>query len=213
MAAGPKAHLGSTTYYLTALLMLVTLIGAAVYWTSAARRVTHRRGAGDLVHPSERQLAHRDPAGDVSRTSIGVLTGFLPAEVGIPSFAATLSLFFGLAGRPPPVAFAQGASINVGGGRCSTAGPPRRPSHPCGALDPVGGLCRGSPAFRRAARNRANGLVADPISVVLVKGGALAAVDRRGGLAAQPGPVAEPADRSRRACHGSCRSCWRRSSS
>ena len=32
-----KAHLGSTTYYLTALLMLVTLIGAAVYriWPAA----------------------------------------------------------------------------------------------------------------------------------------------------------------------------------
>jgi D-xylose transport system permease protein len=111
-------------------------------------------------------------------TSIGVLTGFLVAKVGIPSFVVTLALFLGWQGVLLQFV-GQGASINVGGRKfifdleSATS-----------AITPVWGwilwavFAGGYLAFTlwRAAHNRANGLVADPISVVLVKGGALAVV-------------------------------------
>ena len=172
-----KAHLGSTTYYLTALLMLVTLIGAAVYriWPAAVLIAV-----GLVIwftHLSDNSLIAILLAMCLG-TSIGVLTGFLVAKVGIPSFVVTLALFLGWQGVLLQFV-GQGASINVGGRKfifdleSATS-----------AITPVWGwilwavFAGGYLAFTlwRSAHNRANGLVADPISVVLVKGGALAVV-------------------------------------
>ena len=108
-----KAHLGSTTYYLTALLMLVTLIGAAVYriWVT-----TVLIAVGLVIwftHLSDNSLIAILLAMCFG-TSIGVLTGFLVAKVGIPSFVVTLALFLGWQGVLLQFV-GQGASINVGG--------------------------------------------------------------------------------------------------
>jgi D-xylose transport system permease protein len=172
-----KAHLGNTTFYLTALFMLVTLAVAAVYRIWVATVLIAVGLVIWFTHLSDNSLIAILLAMCLG-TSIGVLTGFLVAKVGIPSFVVTLALFLGWQGVLLQFV-GQGASINVGQRRfifdLESAS---------SAITPVWGwilwavFAGGYLLFTlwRAVHNRANGLVADPVSVVFLKGGALAAV-------------------------------------
>jgi D-xylose transport system permease protein len=172
-----KAHLGSTTYYATAAMMLVTAVVAGFYriWIAVALIVV-----GVVIwftHLSDNAVVAILLAMCLG-TSIGVLTGFLVAKVGIPSFIVTLALFLGWQGVLLQFV-GQGASINVGQNKFIF-----KLESAASSITPVWGwilwavFAGGYLLFTlwRAARNRANGLVADPVTVVLLKGGALAAI-------------------------------------
>jgi D-xylose transport system permease protein len=79
-----KAHLGSTTFYLTALFMLLTLVVAAVYRIWVATVLIAVGLVIWFTHLSDNSLFAILLAMCLG-TSIGVLTGFLVAKVGIPS--------------------------------------------------------------------------------------------------------------------------------
>ena len=110
--------------------------------------------------------------------SIGVFTGVLVAKIGIPSFVVTLALFLGWQGVLLQL-IGQGASINVGQNEFLF-----KLESATTAIPPVWGWilwvigAGGFLAFTlwRSVHNRAHGLVADPISVVLLKGGAIAVI-------------------------------------
>ncbi len=172
-----QKHLGTATFYAVGLMMLITAAIAALYriWVAVALVVV-----GLVIwftHLSDNAVVAILLAMCIG-TSIGILTGFLVAKVGIPSFVVTLALFLGWQGVLLEFV-GQGASINVGQNKFifdleSAAS----------SITPLWGWilwavsAGGYLAFTlwRAARNRANGLVADPISVVLLKGGVLAAI-------------------------------------
>src|SRR5919201_1370504 len=107
-----KAHLGSTTFYLTAAMMIATAVVAGLYriWVAVGLIVV-----GLVIwftHLSSNAVVAILLAMCLG-TSIGVLTGFLVAKVGIPSFIVTLALFLGWQGVLLQFD-GQGASINVG---------------------------------------------------------------------------------------------------
>ncbi len=108
--------------------------------------------------------------------SIGVLTGFLVARVGIPSFVVTLALFLGWQGVLLQF-IGNGAAISVGSF-------PLINNISNGNLPPLYGwvlfvvVIGGYTAYTlwRSVQRRAEDLSADPIAVVLLRSGGLALV-------------------------------------
>lgn len=108
--------------------------------------------------------------------AIGTLTGFLVARVGIPSFVVTLALFLGWQGVLLQF-IGNGSAISVGNYNIING-------ISNGNLPPVWGwvfyvvLVGGYIAFTvvRSIRRRAEGLSAEPLVLVLIRGGILAVI-------------------------------------
>jgi D-xylose transport system permease protein len=172
-----KEHLGNGTFYFLALGMVITLFIAAWYriWIAVAFIVA---GLILMFTTLGKNAVLAILLAVCVGVAIGVLTGILVAKIGIPSFVVTLALFLGWQGVLLQL-IGQGASINVGQNpflfKLESA---------TNAIPPVWGWIMwvvgagGFLAFTiwRSIHNRSRGLVAQPISVVLLKGGAIAVI-------------------------------------
>ncbi len=137
---------------------------------------------------------------------IGVLTGFLVAKFGMPSFVVTLALFISwqgvilqLIGDGGTLGLRNPVLVAVANGSMSTAG--------SWLLFLVGAGGYAAVLLNRQVRRRRLGLVAQPTGLVLIKIGAVvllaAVITFLLTLDRSPGT-----DPHRRACPTSCRSCW-----
>ena len=103
------------------------------------------------------------PAGFAIGVGIGLLTGWLVARIGIPSFVVTLSFFLGVAGRGAADHRQEGGTIPI---RNTLIIALVEPQHAPGArLGPVGARrrrLRGA-GYLRAPRPRAAGLAGEPL--------------------------------------------------
>ena len=172
-----KQHLGNPTFYSLVLFMVITALIAVWYrlWIALAFIVV-----GLILMFTT--LAQNAVLGILLAVcvgvAIGVLTGILVAKIGIPSFVVTLALFLGWQGVLLQL-IGQGASINVGQNEFLF-----KLESATNAIPPVWGWIMwvvgagGFLAFTvwRSIHNRSRGLVADPLSVVLLRGGVIAVV-------------------------------------
>jgi D-xylose transport system permease protein len=172
-----KQHLGSGTFYTLALFMVITALIGVWYriWIAVGFIVV------GLILMFTKLGQNAIPAILLAvcvGVAIGVLTGILVAKIGIPSFVVTLALFLGWQGVLLQL-IGQGASINVGQNEFIS-----KLESATNAIPPVWGWIMwlvgagGFLAFTvwRSIHNRSHGLVADPLSVVLLRGGVIAVV-------------------------------------
>jgi D-xylose transport system permease protein len=172
-----KQHLGNGTFYFLVLGMVITAFIAVWYrlWIALAFIVV---GLILMFTTLGKNAILAILLAVCVGVSIGVLTGILVAKIGIPSFVVTLALFLGWQGVLLQL-IGQGASINVGQNEFLF-----KLESATNAIPPVWGWIMwvvgagGFLAFTvwRSIHNRSRGLVADPLSVVLLRGGVLAVV-------------------------------------
>jgi D-xylose transport system permease protein len=165
-----KQHLGGPTFYVLAFLMAAAAVLAGFYriWIAVAFIVV---GLVILfTHLANNPLIAILAAVCVG-VAIGVLTGFMVAKIGIPSFVVTLALFLGWQGVLLQFV-GTGASINVGQSKfifnLESASSSISPTWGW-LVWIIGSLALVGFTSWRALRNRRSGLVADPLSVVLAK--------------------------------------------
>lgn len=172
-----RDHLGNGTFFVLILFMIATAAVAAWYriWIATGFIVV---GTILMFTTAGKNAVISILLAVCVGVAIGVFTGILVAKIGIPSFVVTLALFLGWQGVLLQFV-GQGASINVGQNdflfKLESA---------TNAIPPVWGWIIwivGAGGFLgftlwRSAHNRANGLVADPISVVLLRGIVIAVV-------------------------------------
>jgi D-xylose transport system permease protein len=172
-----KDHLGGPTFFVLVLLMVVAAALAGFYriWTAVGFIV-----AGLIIlftHLANSPVIAILAAVCVG-VAIGVLTGFMVAKIGIPSFVVTLALFLGWQGVLLQFV-GTGASINVGQSKfifnLESASSSISPT--TGWLVwIVGSVALVGFTSWRALRNRRSGLVADPLVVVLAKDAIIVAI-------------------------------------
>ena len=170
-----RQALGGPTYTVL-LVLLVLAVGVAVHarlWPAVAMVL----GGLAVIFTGlgEKQLPAIFLAVAVG-VAIGLLTGFLVARIGIPSFVVTLALF--LAWQGVMLQFlGEGGALNVS--RFDTVF-----GLVNGNLEPMQGwlllvvTVGGYAAYTivRSVRRRAQGLSAEPMSLVLVRAGAIAVI-------------------------------------
>jgi D-xylose transport system permease protein len=170
-----KAGLG-TGAWLVLLAFILTAIAIAVvqriWWAAAVSAVGLVLDVSHLGSNAELAVL----IAVVSGTSIGIVTGFLVAKIGIPSFVVTLALFLGWQGVLLKI-LGNGGNIPVGNVSFinGLANDNIKPLWGWVLLVVVLGAFIGF-SVNRSIRLRAKGLVAEPLIIVLLRGVVLSVV-------------------------------------
>jgi len=172
-----KSHLGGPTFFLLVAFMVLAGVVAGWYriWVAVAFILF---GLVILFTTIGSNSVIAILLSICVGVGIGVLTGFLVAKIGIPSFVVTLALFLGWQGVLLQFV-GTGASIDVGGNPFIL-----KLESASAAISPAWGWviwaigAGGLMAFSiwRSFRNRARGLVAEPLPLVLAKTGTVLVV-------------------------------------
>jgi D-xylose transport system permease protein len=170
-----KAGLGSGIW-LAMLVFIVAAIGISalnrIWWAAGVSAVGLILDVSHLGSNPEIAVLIAITAG----TSIGIVTGFLVAKIGIPSFVVTLALFLGWQGVLLQI-LGNGGNIPVGNigfinGLANSNIPPMLGWVLLVVV--MGGYL--AYTVSRSIRLRAHGLVAEPLVIVALRGAVLTAV-------------------------------------